>query len=161
MELAVSDSPFTLEDDLLALRLRALAHPARLAILRALARADKCQCGDIVRGLPLAQSTVSQHLKVLKEAGLITGTIEGPRSCYCLDRMVLAELASSLSPLLDLLASGAAAPLMPNAAPIIRDLATATGNPICRPTDVRPTGMAPTDVLPTDILPTDMAGRGT
>ncbi|MDF2999787.1 MAG: transporter related protein, partial [Xanthobacteraceae bacterium] len=68
------------------MRLRALAHPARLAILRALAAADRCQCGQIVRGLTLAQSTVSQHLKVLKEAGLITGTIEGPRSCYCLDR---------------------------------------------------------------------------
>lgn len=87
-------------DDLLALRLRALAHPARLAILRALARADKCQCGEIVRGLSLAQSTVSQHLKVLKEAGLIAGTIEGPRSCYCLDRAVVAELAATLSPLL-------------------------------------------------------------
>lgn len=87
-------------DDLLALRLRALGHPARLAILRALARAEKCQCGEIVRGLPLAQSTVSQHLKVLKEAGLITGTIEGPRSCYCLDRTVVAELAVALGPLL-------------------------------------------------------------
>lgn len=87
-------------DDLLALRLRALGHPARLAILRALARNDKCQCGEIVRGLPLAQSTVSQHLKVLKEAGLITGTIEGPRSCYCLDRAVVAGLAAALAPLL-------------------------------------------------------------
>lgn len=87
-------------DDLLALRLRALGHPARLAILRALARAEKCQCGEIVRGLPLAQSTVSQHLKVLKEAGLITGTIDGPRSCYCLDRAVCAELAAALGPLL-------------------------------------------------------------
>lgn len=87
-------------DDLLALRLRALAHPARLAILRALARADKCQCGEIVRGLSLAQSTVSQHLKVLKEAGLIAGTIEGPRSCYCLDRAVVADLAGTLAPLL-------------------------------------------------------------
>lgn len=87
-------------DDLLALRLRALGHPARLAILRALARAEKCQCGEIVRGLPLAQSTVSQHLKVLKEAGLITGSIEGPRSCYCLDRAVFAELKAALGPLL-------------------------------------------------------------
>lgn len=85
-------------DDLLALRLRALGHPARLAILRALARAETCQCGEIVRGLPLAQSTVSQHLKVLKEAGLVTGTIEGPRSCYGLDRAALAELAAALGP---------------------------------------------------------------
>lgn len=87
-------------DDLLALRLRALAHPARLAILRGLARADKCQCGEIVRGLTLAQSTVSQHLKVLMEAGLIDGTIEGPRSCYCIDRDVVGELAATLVPLL-------------------------------------------------------------
>ncbi|MBS7541326.1 ArsR/SmtB family transcription factor [Ancylobacter lacus] len=87
-------------DDLLALRLRALAHPARLAILRALARAERCPCGEIVRGLSLAQSTVSQHLKVLKEAGLITGTIEGPRSCYGLDRAVVARLAATLAPLL-------------------------------------------------------------
>lgn len=88
------------DDELLALRLRALAHPARLAILRALAAADRCQCGQIVRGLTLAQSTVSQHLKVLKEAGLITGTIEGPRSCYCLDRETVAVLARQLGPLL-------------------------------------------------------------
>jgi ArsR family transcriptional regulator len=94
----MTDTPDT--DDLLALRLRALGHPARLAILRALARAEKCQCGEIVRGLPLAQSTVSQHLKVLKEAGLITGTIDGPRSCYCLDRAVCAALAAALGPLL-------------------------------------------------------------
>lgn len=95
-------------DELLALRLRALAHPARLAILRALAQTERCQCGQIVRGLTLAQSTVSQHLKVLKEAGLITGTIEGPRSCYCLDRETVAMLADELLPLLDLLAAAPA-----------------------------------------------------
>lgn len=86
-----------IDDDLLALRLRALGHPARLAILRALARADRCHCGEIVRGLPLAQSTVSQHLKILKEAGLIDGTVEGPRSCYCLDREALAGTLSALA----------------------------------------------------------------
>lgn len=91
-------------DELLSLRLRALAHPARLAIVRALAARDRCMCGEIVRGLPLAQSTVSQHLKILKEAGIVTGTIEGPRSCYCLDRTVIAELATTLGPLLALLA---------------------------------------------------------
>jgi len=88
------------DDDLLAQRLRALAHPARLAIVRALAAADRCQCGEIVRALPLAQSTVSQHLKVLKEAGLIAGTIEGPRSCYCLDRQAFAALAGQFEGLL-------------------------------------------------------------
>lgn len=97
-------------DEVLALRLRALAHPARLAIVRALAQTERCQCGQIVRGLTLAQSTVSQHLKVLKEAGLITGTIEGPRSCYCLDRDTVAALAAELVPLFSRLVAMPAAP---------------------------------------------------
>lgn len=105
----MSSTPTSPEaDEMLALRLRALAHPARLAIVRALAQTDRCQCGQIVRGLNLAQSTVSQHLKVLKEAGLITGTIEGPRSCYCLDRQTVAALAGELAPLFALLASAPA-----------------------------------------------------
>jgi len=87
-------------DERLALQLRALGHPARLAIVRALAEREKCVCGEIVKHLPLAQSTVSQHLKVLKDAGLITGAIEGPRSCYCLDRARFAELGAMLAPLL-------------------------------------------------------------
>ena len=62
---------------------KALSHPARIAILKILAAADGCMCGDIVEKLPLAQSTVSQHLKYLKEAGLITGDSEGTKSCYC------------------------------------------------------------------------------
>ena len=65
---------------------KALAHPARLEILRVLARRDTCICGDIVADLPLAQATVSRHLKTLKDAGLIQGEIDGPRVCYCLDR---------------------------------------------------------------------------
>lgn len=71
---------------------KALGHPARLAIVRylkALRRA--CTCGDIVDQLPLAQSTVSQHLKVLGDAGLIRGEVEPPRVCYCLDERVLEE----------------------------------------------------------------------
>lgn len=64
---------------------KALAHPARVAILRELARRGTCVCGEIVDVLPLAQSTVSQHLKELKEAGLIQGEVEGTRSCYCID----------------------------------------------------------------------------
>ena len=87
-------------DERLSLQLRALGHPARLAIVRALAEREKCVCGEIVKHLPLAQSTVSQHLKVLKDAGLITGTLEGPRSCYCLDRENFAELGRLLAPLL-------------------------------------------------------------
>jgi DNA-binding transcriptional ArsR family regulator len=63
---------------------RALGHPARVAILKVLSR-GRCICGDIVDELPLSQSTVSQHLKELKAAGLIKGEIDGPRVCYCLD----------------------------------------------------------------------------
>jgi ArsR family transcriptional regulator len=71
---------------------KALGHPARIAILMTLARRNTCVCGEIVGVLPLAQSTVSQHLKALKEAGLIRGEIDGPKSCYCLDPEVVAEL---------------------------------------------------------------------
>ncbi len=71
---------------------KALAHPARIAILRTLAERNTCICGEIVDILPLAQSTVSQHLKALKEAGLIRGEIEGPKSCYCLEPKVVKEL---------------------------------------------------------------------
>ena len=63
---------------------RALGHPARLSIVRLLMERSECICGDVVSELPLAQATVSQHLKVLKEAGLIVGTVEGPAVCYCL-----------------------------------------------------------------------------
>jgi ArsR family transcriptional regulator, arsenate/arsenite/antimonite-responsive transcriptional repressor len=63
---------------------KALAHPARVRILRLLARKSACICGDIVGELDLAQSTVSQHLKVMKAAGLIQGEVDGPRVCYCL-----------------------------------------------------------------------------
>lgn len=64
---------------------KALGHPARVRILRILSRRDSCICGDIVEELPLAQSTVSQHLKVLKDAGLIRGEVDGPRVCYCIE----------------------------------------------------------------------------
>lgn len=64
---------------------KAISHPARIAILKVLAKKNECICGDIVEVLPLAQSTVSQHLKELKNAGLIDGSIDGPRSCYCIN----------------------------------------------------------------------------
>ncbi len=64
---------------------KALAHPARIAILNLLIKKKKCVCGDVVDELPLSQSTVSQHLKELKNAGLIKGDIDGPRVCYCID----------------------------------------------------------------------------
>ena len=72
------------EQDLAAFA-KALSHPARIAILKVLAQKNECICGELVDVLPLAQSTVSQHLKELKTAGLINGTIDGPRSCYCIN----------------------------------------------------------------------------
>jgi ArsR family transcriptional regulator len=71
---------------------KALGHPARVKILRLLVRKNACICGDIVDELPLAQSTVSQHLKVLKEAGLIRGDVDGPRVCYCIEPRTLRRL---------------------------------------------------------------------
>jgi ArsR family transcriptional regulator len=71
---------------------KALGHPARVQIVRLLVRREACVCGDIVDELPLAQSTVSQHLKVLKEAGLIRGDIDGPRVCYCVEPRALRRL---------------------------------------------------------------------
>ncbi len=75
---------------------KALAHPARVAILRELARRNECVCGQIVDVIPLAQATVSQHLKELKEIGMIKGEVDGPRSCYCIDSGKMAELAAQL-----------------------------------------------------------------
>lgn len=77
------------ETELFAELCKALGHPARVMIINYLKRIDRCLCGDIVEMLPLAQSTVSQHLKCLKEAGLIKGEVEGPKTCYCLDRTML------------------------------------------------------------------------
>ncbi len=76
---------FTQKEQDLASFAKAISHPARLAILNVLAQKDSCICGQIVEVLPLAQSTVSQHLKELKKAGLISGSIDGPRSCYCIN----------------------------------------------------------------------------
>ncbi len=77
---------------LLAEAFRALGHPARLEILRTLAAREACICGDLVEVLPLAQATVSQHLKALKSAGLVKGEVDGPRVCYCLDAEAVASL---------------------------------------------------------------------
>jgi ArsR family transcriptional regulator, arsenate/arsenite/antimonite-responsive transcriptional repressor len=71
---------------------KALGHPARVAIVRMLAEGGECVCGDIVSRLPLAQATVSQHLKVLKQAGLIQGEIDPPRVCYCIQPETLKKL---------------------------------------------------------------------
>lgn len=83
---------FTAEEIKLAELAKALGHPARIAILKELARHNSCICGQIVEVLPLAQSTVSQHLKELKAVGLIQGTIEGVKSCYCIDWNVMRSL---------------------------------------------------------------------
>ncbi|HXC04809.1 MAG TPA: metalloregulator ArsR/SmtB family transcription factor [Bacteroidia bacterium] len=76
---------FTVKDNKIAKYAKALSHPARVAILKLLIQRQTCICGDIVEELPLSQSTVSQHLKELKEAGLIQGDIEGAKVCYCID----------------------------------------------------------------------------
>ncbi len=76
------------DEDLAALT-RALGHPARVQIVRLLVRRSACICGDIVDELPLAQSTVSQHLKVLQEVGLIRGEVEGTKVCYCIEPRTL------------------------------------------------------------------------
>ena len=87
--------------DELALLAKALGHPARVQILRILLARESCFCAEIVEQLPLAQATVSQHLKILKEAGLIQGEIDGPRTCYCAVRERLADLHLLVGGLLD------------------------------------------------------------
>ena len=84
----------------LAALAKAIGHPARVAIVRMLARFDGCIVGDIVDELPLAQSTVSQHLKQLKSAGLIRGEVDGPRVCYCIDPEVLDEFEALMKALI-------------------------------------------------------------
>ena len=80
------------KDEMLAKLAWAVAHPARVRILRILLTRRACICGEIVEELPLAQSTVSQHLKILKEAGLVKGEIDGPKVCYCVNPEGLAKL---------------------------------------------------------------------
>ncbi len=79
----------SLDPEFLASVCKALGHPARVSIMQFLRNTDHCICGEIVELLPLAQSTVSQHLKCLKDAGLIKGEIEGPRTCYCVNKDIL------------------------------------------------------------------------
>lgn len=86
-------------DEELAALAKALGHPARVQILRLLVRRSACVCGDIVDELPLAQSTVSQHLKILKEAGLIRGEVDGPRVCYCIEPRTLRRFKALLGSL--------------------------------------------------------------
>lgn len=101
-------------DMALAAFARALAHPARLSILRVLAARQACVCGEIVEAMPLAQATVSQHLKVLRGVGLVQGEIDGPRTCYCLDPAGLAVAEAAFSELFAAL-SAATCPCPPGA----------------------------------------------
>ncbi|PEN14402.1 transcriptional regulator [Longibacter salinarum] len=97
----MSAQSFSPDLEAIAERAKAISHPARLAIIRHLATHDECICGDIVESLPLAQSTVSRHLRVLQEAGIIRVTPDGPRSCYCLDRAALRDMQSSFDAFLE------------------------------------------------------------
>jgi ArsR family transcriptional regulator len=104
--MALNKSDLFEDNDIkLAERLKALGHPARIAIIKLLSQNKACICGDITDALPLAQATVSQHLKALKNAGLIKGEIEGVRTCYCLDDVAVGELIQDFSGLSDLLES--------------------------------------------------------
>ncbi len=87
------------DDETLATLAKAIAHPARLAILRMLARRETCMTGEVVAELPLAQSTVSEHLRILREAGLVQGEIEGPRTRYCVNAQGLAVLRAGIAAL--------------------------------------------------------------
>lgn len=93
---------FSLRDNRIARYAKALSHPARIAILRLLLKKESCVCGDIVDELPLSQSTVSQHLKELKEARLIKGEIDGVNVCYCIDEAEWIQASKWLSEFLAL-----------------------------------------------------------
>ena len=91
---ATKTEHFTDKQNAIATLAKAFGHPARVAIMEYLMKVDTCICGDIVNELPLAQPTVSQHLKELKNAGLIKGNIEGNAICYCIDEKALGKLQS-------------------------------------------------------------------
>ena len=94
---ATKTEHFTDNQNEIAIIAKALGHPARVAIIEYLLQVNKCICGDIVNELPLAQPTVSQHLKELKNARIIKGDIEGNTICYCLDEKVIAKLQNYFS----------------------------------------------------------------
>ncbi len=91
---ATKTEHFSDKQNSIAVMIKALGHPARVAIIEYLLKANKCICGDIVNELPLSQPTVSQHLKELKSAGLIKGSVEGTAICYCIDEKAIAKLGS-------------------------------------------------------------------
>ncbi|MBU6203767.1 MAG: winged helix-turn-helix domain-containing protein [Bacteroidetes bacterium] len=88
---------FTEKENGIAILAKALGHPARVAILNYILKYDQCICGDIVNELPLSQPTISQHLKELKQAGLIKGEIEGNSICYCIDEKSIVKLSDYIN----------------------------------------------------------------
>ncbi len=98
---ASKTSEYDQQEVILAKYAKALAHPARIAILNLLLKKQACICGDIVDELPLSQSTVSQHLKELKEAGLIKGSIDGASICYCIDEQAWKKVKTLINGLFE------------------------------------------------------------
>ncbi len=98
---ATKTEHFTDQQNHIATIAKALGHPARIAIIEYLMRVNECICGDIVDELPLAQPTVSQHLKELKNAGIIKGSIEGNSICYCIDENTIILLNTYFSKIVD------------------------------------------------------------
>lgn len=92
---------FTAKQNQIAILAKALGHPARIAIIEYLLKVNECICGDIVSEIPLAQATISQHLKELKNAGIIQGSIEGNTICYCIDQETIKILNSYFSKIID------------------------------------------------------------
>ena len=95
---AVPDDYYPTDEELAAVA-KAIGHPMRVRILRFLAEHNACMTGDVAAELPIAQSTVSEHLKILRHAGLVQGEIEGPRISYCINRSMLAALQRAVSTL--------------------------------------------------------------
>ena len=92
---------FQADEIILAEFAKAMSHPARVAILKVVAERQSCVCGEIVEVLPLAQSTVSQHLKELKEVGLIDGTVDGAKSCYCINWAAFEKISQLFKSFID------------------------------------------------------------
>ena len=103
---ATKTAVFTEQQNQIADYAKALAHPARVAILQFLVQRNACVCGDIVDELPLSQSTVSQHLKELKRIGVVQGTVEGPSVCYCIDPAGWQRMKTLLGDVLTSFSSG-------------------------------------------------------
>ena len=107
---ATKTDHYTFEQNELAVLAKALGHPARIAIIEYLTKVDSCICGDIVNKLPLAQPTVSQHLKELKNTGLIKGNIEGTAICYCINESGIEKIKAFFQTVSEHLAKKRAGP---------------------------------------------------